>query len=125
MGKKEFNPWKRATFILGALILIFGIINVNNIFKEKEILVDLVTPESMCSRINATPSWADYRGNILGVGIQQFNNSFEATNILINESIYFIYNPNCGACIRQIEIFGNDWDKYKESGLTINCLEIN
>ena len=87
-------------------------------------LENLITPENMCSRITATPSWADYRGSILGVGVQQFNNSFEATNILIDESIYFLYNSNCGACIKQIEILGDDWDRYKESGLTIDCSKI-
>jgi len=124
MKEKKFNPWKRATFVLGALVLIFGTIWINDIYKEIDRLEYLTTPESMCSRIKGTPSWADYRGAILGSGVQYFNNTLEATNILINESVYLLYSPGCYYCQIQITMFGEDWERYKESGLAIDCSEV-
>jgi len=40
---------------------------------------------------------------------------------LILNNIIFVYSSNCGACHKQIEIFGEDWEKYIQSGLTLDC----
>ena len=122
--KKEFNPWKRATIVLAILVLIFAIESAYSIIQEQRRLLDLVSPEVLRSKVVGTPSWADYRGNILGSGVQPFNDSFYATNQLINESIYFIYATGCYYCQVQIEYFGEEWERYVESGLTVDCSEV-
>jgi len=118
------NRWKGATIIL-AICLVAAI--GWNYYNDWKIAVDFISPESMCSRIRATPTWIDKDGNILGEGVQMFNTSIskEITDYFINSSTYLIYSSTCGACIKQIEIFGDDWNRYKESGLAINCNELN
>jgi len=41
---------------------------------------------------------------------------------LISNKVMFVYSSHCSACHKQIEIFGNDWNKYMDSGLTLDCL---
>jgi len=41
---------------------------------------------------------------------------------LISNKVMFVYSSHCSACHNQIEIFGNDWNKYMDSGLTLDCL---
>lgn len=40
---------------------------------------------------------------------------------LIENKIIFVYSSGCSACHKQIEIFGEDWEKYIRSGLTLDC----
>jgi len=40
---------------------------------------------------------------------------------LIENQIVFVYSSGCSACHKQIEIFGEDWDRYFQTGLTIDC----
>ena len=121
--KEKLNQWKRATIILA--ILLVGSI-CYNYYADWKVQTDYTSPEGMCSRIRATPTWMDKDGNILGEGVQMFNTSLakDFTNYFINDSVYLIYNSGCSACIKQIEIFGDEWERYKESGLAIDCLEV-
>ena len=123
MNKEHPNLWKRVTFIL-LILLIFSI--GWNFYADWKIKTDYISPEGMCSRIRATPTWMDKDGNIIGEGVQPFNESIskEVTNSFINNSIYLIYNSDCSACIKQIEIFGGEWIRYKDSGLAIDCKEV-
>jgi hypothetical protein len=119
---KEVNPWKRATGVLACLVIMFGAIMIYNIFQEMKYEKEFSSPEKMCSRITATPSWMDKNGNLVSTGVQNFGNSSSIiVNALINQTIYFLYNPSCGACKAQIEFFGQDWERYKESGFAVDC----
>ena len=117
------NRWKRATIIL-AIFLVIGI--TWDCYSYWKIGNDFVSPEGICSRITATPTWMDGEGKIVLIGVQMFNSSIskEVTDYFINNSIHLLYSSDCGACIKQIEIFGSEWERYKESGLAVNCNEI-
>jgi len=80
---------------------------------------------SLCSKIQGTPAWADKDGNILSQGYTDFglNKSTGVVDKLILDEITFIYKTGCGWCDMEIEFFGEDWNKYKDSGLTIDCAE--
>ena len=121
--KEKPNMWKRATIIL-AIILVGSI--CYNYYADWKVQTDYISPEGMCSRIRATPTWIDKDGNILGEGVQMFNTTYskEVTDYFINNSVHLIYSSGCGACVKQIEIFGDEWDRYKESGLAIDCSEV-
>ena len=121
--KENPNQWKKATIIL-AIIVVVG--NGWDFYEDWKIHNDYTSPEGMCSRIRATPTWIDKDGNILGEGVQMFNTSMakDFTDYFINDSVYLIYNSGCSACIKQIELFGNEWERYKESGLAIDCSEV-
>ena len=121
--KEKLNQWKRATIILA--ILLVGSI-CYNYYADWKVQTDYISPEGMCSRIRATPTWIDKDGNILGEGVQMFNISMakDFTDYFINDSVYLIYSSTCSACIKQIELFGNEWERYKESGLAIDCSEV-
>jgi len=121
--RKEVNWWKRATIIL-AIIVVVG--NGWDFYEDWKIHNDYTSPEGMCSRIRATPTWIDKNGDILGEGVQMFNTSMakDFTDYFINDSVFLIYNSGCSACIKQIELFGDEWGRYKESGLAIDCSEV-
>ena len=121
--KEQSNLWKRATFILAILL----VVSIGwNFYSDWKIKIDYMSPEGMCSRIRATPTWIDVDGNIIGEGVQMFNESVseKITSYFINNSIYLIYSSGCSACVKQIEIFGDDWDRYKNSGLAIDCNDV-
>lgn len=40
---------------------------------------------------------------------------------LIENKIIFVYSSGCSACHKQIEIFGEDWQRYIDSKLTLDC----
>ena len=120
MGETK-NSWKRATFIL----LIFLCIGVCYILYEvkKEMPGSDIFKAKMCIKIQGTPSWASSDGEIIAAGYTNFGEvSYNVVEeVLIPNKIYFIYNPDCGWCKKQIEYFGSTWDKYKESGFTVDC----
>ena len=121
--KEKPNMWKRATIILAIMLAIGGCWTY---YADWKVQTDYISPEGMCSRIRATPTWMDKNGDILGEGVQMFNTSLskDYTDYFINDSVYLIYNSGCSACIKQIEIFGEEWERYKESGLAIDCSEV-
>ena len=122
-SKEKPNQWKKATIIL-AIVLIASI--SYNFYSDWKVQSDYISPEGMCLRIRATPTWINKDGNILGEGVQMFNTTYskEITDYFINDSVYLIYNSGCSACIKQIELFGDEWERYKESGLAIDCSEV-
>ena len=122
-SKEKPNQWKRATIVLVIMLAISGCWAYYDYWKVQS---DYISPEGMCSRIRATPTWMNKNGNILGEGVQMFNTTYskEITDYFINDSVYLIYNSGCSACIKQIELFGNEWGRYKESGLAIDCSEV-
>ena len=81
--------------------------------------------EQLCYNILGTPAWGDSSGKIVFSGYSDFGNfsSSEIVDNLIENQIYFLYNPNCGWCKKQIEYFGNTWNKYLESGLVVDCTQ--
>jgi len=119
--QKERNIWKDATIsimiILGLLIVFFFI---------EGFLIKESFEEGLCKSIQGTPAWSTQDGEIIGYGyIEIPNMSVDLVNQeLIPANIYFLYNSDCSVCIKQIEYFGNTWEDYQKSGLTINCKEV-
>lgn len=112
--------------IVVTLLIIFicvGLFHSSNSNEDKEVLT---TPENMCSRIQASPSWAIGTGEIIKTGYINFGN--ESLNVVEEELIplrmYFLYHPNCVWCQKQINEFGSTWEIYKESGYTIDCSNV-
>ena len=95
------------------------------LFVPEEVIDESITMKinkSVCSQIRAVPSWMDELGQVQE-GITNFNNETPSMVVdkLIENQIYLVYSEGCGACKRQIEYFGDSWERYVESGLTINC----
>lgn len=119
--KMRENPWIISTFVLGVLCLVFLI----GEFIPEEIIDESATRKinkSICLQIRVVPSWVNEMGQVQE-GLINFNNEtpLVVINELIKSKIYFVYSSGCGACKRQIESFEDSWDKYVDSGLTINC----
>ena len=113
--KMRENPWIVSTFVLGivSLILLIGMF-----IPESDNPIN----EDICSQISAIPSWIK-DNQLIGKGFNNFNNSDPNLILeqLIKDNVYLIYSSSCSACKMQINYFGDSWDKYKDSGLTIEC----
>ena len=111
--KMRENPWIVSTFVLG---IIFLILLIGMFIPDDTINKDI------CSQISATPSWIK-DNQLIGQGFTNFNNSDPniITEQLIKDNVYLIYSSSCGACAMQINYFGDSWNKYKDSGLAIEC----
>lgn len=112
------DKWRARTIILA----VFLIISIGYMFYS-EYKIEQEYMDSICSRVQGTPSWADENGFIIGSGYTTFGNETwnVVEEVLIPNKIMFIYNSNCGWCQKQIEYFGTTWEKYIKSGLTIKC----
>ena len=125
--KKKFNIWKRLTIILSIFFIVsvgYSVVTYKNYDSGPFVNEDNIN-KRMCSSISVTPSWmSDMK--LVGTGIQPFGNTSDIIiDALIQQKIYFLYNPNCGACAKQIEFFGDDWERYNESKFAIDCSKIN
>jgi len=117
LEKLRTNPWMMGTFILGAA---FILMNVYNLMKVENEINELTNDETLCSKINSTPAWFDWMGNLITEGYINFQGNEEIVDFLISEKIHFVYNSNCGWCQKQIKEF-MDWERYVESGYTVKC----
>ena len=112
------NPWIVSTFVLGFLCL--GLIISS--FIPQGLTDKMGLKEDICSSIKVTPTWI--QGNVtLGEGATNFGNpnSSKVVDDLIKEEVFFVYHSGCGACNAQIKYFNDSWNKYVDSGLTIDC----
>lgn len=116
-SKIRENPWMVSTFVLGALVLF---LLATEFIPNEEIIIE--TEGDICSQIRVTPSWVDSVGKIQE-GYTNFNGEAPSVivDILIQNNVTFVYHEDCGYCKMQIEYFNESWDKYVDSGLTVNC----
>ncbi len=70
----------------------------------------------VCSNITRVPSWLK-GGIIIDTGYKKDINIDQ----LIENNILFAYILTCPACHKQILEFGEEWQKYMDSGLTERC----
>ena len=131
--KLRDNPWMISTFILGLIILIVLVasiledMNQNNILLPNNSSVDnnsstrMLTPQEVCPQIRVVPSWI--KGNEIMEGYNNFVNetSVNIVNGLIQGKVYFAWSSTCSVCARQKLLFGNEWQRYVDSGYTIQC----
>lgn len=123
--------------IFGALLMIslcvWGVTaNVDKFFPEEQPLfalhgekipqnISLNPPwlnDSDCNQITAVPSWCK-DGRVNAGGYQAFN---KGVDYLIDNNITFLYSSTCDYCNDKIiKDFGDDWQRYKDSGLTEQC----
>jgi len=119
------NKWKTMTFVLLGLVFL---LLINSIYENYEERID--EEKRICNAIEATPAWVDSNGRIIDYGVIDINQSNQLfsdalVEYFIENKIRFVYNLGCSACKLQISIFGdNNWNKYKSSGLTLNCGEV-
>ena len=124
---KKDTLWKAAAGIFAVLFIIslftggFGI-GGKAVSDTEEVITGETTgeetlQEQMCSSISGTPSWADSEGIIIASGYRETY----SVDDLIEDKIYYLYHPGCGWCQRQITFFGEDWQKYVDSGYTVDC----
>ena len=114
------NKWKEATIIFSIVCAILLIIlfiktegEVNNLEEELCQATDVVP--AYVSAINKKVLFTGYKGKPKpGV-----------VDALINEDIAFVYMSGCPYCAKQIEAFGDEWEKYQKSGLTVDCAKLN
>jgi hypothetical protein len=124
---KEFweeNPWKVFTiiFVCIALLAVANILYTD--YEEKNNMND-----KYCSVISATPAWFSSDDKLISYGViplseneSTIENAKVLVDFLISSNIKFIYSSDCSACHNQISLFGeNNWKRYVESGLTIDC----
>ena len=130
--KLRRNPWMGSTFVLGLAIIVLLGFSVINDFKLNNITsinnqtnisneINMLTPQEVCPQIRAVPSWI--RNNEIVEGYTEFNNEtpYNIVDNLIKNKVYFVWSSTCIVCARQKELFGDEWQKYVESGYTIQC----
>ncbi len=119
---KKDTLWKVATGIFAVLFIISLVWNPFGRGTGEVIIEDTTgeyatLQEEMCASIRGTPSWADSEGVIIDSGYRETY----SVNDLIEDKIYYLYNPNCGWCQKQITFFGETWQAYIDSGYTVDC----
>ena len=113
--------WKVATVLFAVLFVVslftggFGI--GGHAVANGETGEYATLQERICASIRGTPAWADSEGNVIDYGYKETN----SVDDLIEAKMYFIYHPGCGWCQKQITFFGEEWQKYIDSGYTIDC----
>jgi len=116
--KTRMNTWKRISMIEIGLIIILLVTGFWNILQETKTTRH---PELLCNEIKGTPAWVK-EGVIFDYGYKGKQKGI--VDALIKSNIYFLYSSYCGYCEKQIADFGEDWNKYVDSGLTIDCSKI-
>jgi len=118
---KKDTLWKIGTIVFAVLFIIslfwspFGR-GTGEVITEED-TGETTLQEQMCSSIPGTPSWADSEGIIIASGYRETY----SVDDLIEDKIYYLYHPGCGWCQKQITFFGEDWQKYIDSGYTVDC----
>ncbi|MBU2395714.1 MAG: hypothetical protein KKH70_20460, partial [Gammaproteobacteria bacterium] len=81
----------------------------------------LLTSTDICPQIRVVPSWI--KENEVIEGYTNFNNETPSKIVdsLILNKIYFVYSSTCPVCTNQKELFGNEFQRYVDSGYTIQC----
>jgi len=118
---KKDALWKAAAGIFAVLFIISLVWNpfgrgTGEVITE-DTTGEVTLQEKMCSSIRGTPSWADSEGVIIDSGYRETY----SVDDLIEDKIYYLYNPGCGWCQKQITFFGEEWQKYIDSGYTVDC----
>ena len=112
------NKWKERTIVL---VMICLIIIVILFFQIKE---EIPTDLELCQATTGVPAYVStinkeviFTGNhgVPGEGV---------IDELIRKQIAFVYSSGCSPCTNQIEAFGEEWIKYQESGLTVDCSKL-
>ena len=122
MTTKQKNKWKDRTI---ALTLICVII-LASMFIETFIVQKQETPTDLelCQATTGVPAFVSIiNKEVLFSG----NHGVPEPGVidsLINEEIVFVYSSGCPHCRNQIEAFGEEWIKYQESGLTVDCASL-
>lgn len=120
------TKWLILSAVLLIIVCVAGYLFYEYKYLPVEIQNNLSFGASVCSKISGTPAWASQNGSIIGVGYIPFGNNSKVVvkDNLIPNNIYFIYSPGCGYCALQVQEFGESWEDYVRSGLTIDCLQV-
>jgi len=116
---KKDTLWKIGTIVFAVLFVIALFWSPFRGEATGEVITGDTLKEQMCSSIRGTPAWVDSEG-VIEYGYKETY----LVEDLIKDKIYFLYNPGCGWCHKQIEYFGEEWQKYVDSGYTVNCKEV-
>jgi len=137
--QKEIESLKEMTTIFKVITIIMFItisFLAYNYYVSPRIVIgtndlDLIAKNTeqylVCSSLTGTPAWVK-NGTVFNYGYTNFtaiNSSMNAVDeYLIPGRISFYYSSKCGWCHKQIQDFGDDWIKYQEAELTVDCYEV-
>lgn len=115
---------KSKRIIIASIIFVI-LISFSPLFLFKKNEADLLSND-ICYKIKGTPAWIK-DGKIIGYGYgfpqnyakQSFNDI--VNDYLIPNKIAFVWDEKCIYCRNQIREFGDSWEDYQKSGLTIKC----
>ena len=118
MTTKQKNKWKERTIaLIMVCLVIIGIFifqTINEIPTDLKLCQAVEGVPAFISVINKEVIFSGYHG-IPEPGV---------IDALINEEIAFVYSTGCPYCAKQIEAFGDEWIKYQEAGLTVDCARL-
>jgi len=116
--KKGIN-WKEGTIVLSIVCVILFII----LFVKTDIQADKLKVE-LCQATTGVPAYVSIiNKEVLFTGYHGVPEP-GVINELISRNIAFVYSSGCPYCAKQIEAFGEEWIKYQESGLTVDCSKL-
>jgi len=120
--KETKNIWKKRTIFL----IIFCLILISMIFLKsfEEVKNNNLSDKEICSKVQGVPSYFSKKVNAVLFSGYKGVPEKGLVDALIKEKIVFVYATGCPYCAKQIEDFGEEWIKYKESGLTIDCASL-
>jgi len=121
MKQKQIeNKWKEATIVLSIICVILLII----LFIRIKIEADNLKAE-LCQATDVVPAYVSIiNKKVLFTGYKGKPEP-GVVDALINKDIAFVYISGCPYCAKQIEAFGDEWEKYQKSGLTVDCAKLN
>lgn len=126
--EKKKSPWRKVFFVVGIIFVITTIFMLsgkqNPLNPQPDARINYY--KSICSQIKGTPAWIQ-NGKIIGYGRgfpenyarQNFNDV--VNDYLIPNKITFVWDAKCIHCQKEIVRFGNSWQNYQDSNLTIEC----
>jgi len=115
---EKYNKWKERFIVTTMICLILVIIIA---FQEEE---KLYSDLELCQATTGVPAYVSIiNGELLFTGYKGVPGE-GVIDYLIKEQIAFVYATGCPYCAKQIEDFGEEWIKYQESGLTVDCAKL-
>jgi len=130
--KRWYKKWWGFTLII--LVLLCGAVTIYNVdaplinnpsgysvertpIPQNINLNNTLAGEDLCLQLKYVPSWAK-EGEVMKRGYAPLKQNVD---YLIDKNITFLYSSTCTYCHKKIEDFGDDWQRYVDSGLTIEC----
>lgn len=122
--KQQKVNWRKMFFVAFLIFIVVSFFMISG--KPNPLYPQPDGREDICQQIRGTPAWMQ-SGEIIGYGYgfpqdyakQSFNDVIN--DYLIPNKITMVWDAKCIHCQRQIAEFGDSWQDYQDSGLTVEC----